>query len=358
MSTKHSEPETGKPETDKQSKQSQQVIQFNNYLVEFISKLKLVFPDQKRLFSKYYKYYRGYVDSDRRHEFIVEFVEYISKYSKEISIRDEGLFSEEDCYYPKKPIQLLKGIDFKKLWTSGQLSETTKESLWKYFQILYLVGGYIIKEKREYTEIINKQLGILEDLVKSFKYENQIKKDAEQSTDDTLSDQGFGLDDLLGDDSIIGQIVREIMHEVQGNSELLKDPMSLLSKLGNDGGSSELIDKISSKVMSSIRNKGLTDEQIISELKGVLNKLKTKLTSMPGGSQISSVLTTLLDNMTKKESSSSSQTEGTSESVDATEICNAMKQVYGTLSSHMGHLDSNQMSSIENLMKSIVNSKK
>jgi len=93
-------------------------LQFNNYLVTFIEQLqKVVSDDHKRLLKKYYRYYRKYVDRNERIEFIKEFIDYLSKYNKEISTCDEGLFSEEPEYYPGKYIQLLKGIDFKQINT-------------------------------------------------------------------------------------------------------------------------------------------------------------------------------------------------------------------------------------------------
>src|SRR5437016_14644783 len=92
-------------------------IQFNNYLVEFIQKLREILtpqqdnkvndngqsqePDFRRLLAKYYKYYRKFVHQDKRIDFIQEFVQYISKYNKEISTCDENLFSEESASYPR-----------------------------------------------------------------------------------------------------------------------------------------------------------------------------------------------------------------------------------------------------------------
>lgn len=76
-------------------------IQFNNYLVELIQKLKIIVPTEKKLFGKYYKYYRTFVDQKKRVDFIAEFVQYISKYNVEVSSCDEGLFSEEEGYSRK-----------------------------------------------------------------------------------------------------------------------------------------------------------------------------------------------------------------------------------------------------------------
>jgi hypothetical protein len=140
-------------------------IQFNNQLIEFIKKLQVVFPEHKRLFSKYYKYYRSFVDQGHRVEFVGEFIRYFSKYNREISTSDQGLFSEEDDYYPGKPIQLLKGVDFKLLWKNTDLTDNSRESIWKYLQTLFLLGTFVLKEDEKYADLLRQQREIIGGLI-------------------------------------------------------------------------------------------------------------------------------------------------------------------------------------------------
>ena len=161
------------------AKPSVHQINFNNYLTDFIKKLRELIPSEERLFNKYYKYYRSVVDKGQRIEFIVEFIKYLAVYNKEVSLKDEGLFSEEPMYYPSKPIQLLKGIDFKKFWSQPQITSESKESIWKYLQTLYIIGTYVLKETHRFNVVLKKQEEIINKLVESLKYEKQIKKSRE-----------------------------------------------------------------------------------------------------------------------------------------------------------------------------------
>ena len=80
-------------------------IEFNNNLIEFIEKIRLISNDiYKKKFKKFYLYYRKFIDENNKHEFIDEFIKYISQYIDEINIFDEGLFSNDEEYYPNKPI--------------------------------------------------------------------------------------------------------------------------------------------------------------------------------------------------------------------------------------------------------------
>ena len=213
-------------------------IQFNNYLVELIKKLQLICPEQKKAFAKYYKYYRSYVDQEKRAEFISEFITYLSKYNKEIETCDEGLFSEEEGYYPKQPIQLLKAIDFKPIWTTSEMTETSKTNLWKYFQTLYLVGTYALKEEEHYQELLQKQSKIIETLIQNFKNDEQIKKDAEKmdqaeakAETNTAGAMGLGqLGAIFEGNNIITQIAKDVATEmtVDGTGQ---DPAQLIKLL-------------------------------------------------------------------------------------------------------------------------------
>lgn len=146
-------------------------IQFGNHLTEFIKKMRGLLPSERKLFSKYYKYYRKMINEGHRIDFIAEFIQYLSRYNKEIATCDEGLFSEEVNYYPGKPIQLMKGIDFKRLWRLEQMTSMSKANIWQYFKTLYLMGTHVLKESEKYHRLIKEQKEMMGKLLESLKYE-------------------------------------------------------------------------------------------------------------------------------------------------------------------------------------------
>lgn len=261
--------------------------------------MREVFPSEKRLFSKYYKYYRNMVNQGQRVEFIVEFVQYLSKYNKEISLQDEGLFSEEDTYYPSKPIQLMKGIDFKRIWRLETLTEGSKTSIWKYLQTLYLIGTYVLKETNKYQEFVKKQQSIVDGLVQNLKYEKQIKQEAEKlerkKAQEDTSGQGIlgalgglgGLGDLFDENNIITQIAKEIVKDLNLMGGV-GDPIQTINMLFSQDGSKfkEILTRVGSKITSMAQEKGLTEEQLMEQAKQMSEKLMKMFKGIPGVEKI------------------------------------------------------------------------
>jgi hypothetical protein len=277
-------------------------IQFNNYLVEFIQKLKIIVPTEKKLFGKYYKYYRTFVDQKKRVDFIAEFVQYISKYNVEVSSCDEGLFSEEEGYYPGKPIQLMKGIDFKKLW-KHELSDGSKESIWKYLQTLYIIGTFVLKETDKYNELLKKQQEIVYNLLQNMKYEKKIKDDAAQlnQTEEKNSQGSFdlsGLSELFDGDNIIFQIAMEIAKEINLPGEIGNDPISAISMLFSKDSSKlqEIIAKVGNKLTSVLKEKGLSEQDLLAQAKDMNAKILSKLKGIPGMPDIEQLSQNLAEN--------------------------------------------------------------
>ena len=295
-------------------------IQFNNHLVEFIKKLQILIPSEKRLFSKYYKYYRGFVEQGQRVEFICEFIQYLSKYNKEVSICDEGLFSEEESYYPSQPIQLLKGIDFKLIWKNSSMTEGSKQSIWKYLQTLFLIGSFVLKETNQYKDLMKKQQEIIHDLLQNLKYEKQIKAEAEKVTQD--ENEGFdmsGFGDLFDENNVVTQIAMEIAKEMNLSEHAGKDPMQVIRLLfGQDNEKlQEIISKLGEKLTKVLGDRGLSEQQLLDQAKQMHSKLMGKLKGIPGMANIEKISQKFAEEMERKiherGSSSGAAPAGTAE---------------------------------------------
>lgn len=262
-------------------------IQFNNYLIEFIKKIREILPNEKSLFTKYYHYYRKYVNEGKRLDFISEFVSYIAAYDKEISICDEGLFSEEEIYYPGKPIQLMKGIDFKLIWRHENLTEASKNSIWKYLQILYLLGTLILRESNQQKQLLEHQKEMLQNLIQNMQYEKSIKEDAaKMEQKDANVDKGFdfnSLNDLLTEDNIITQIAFEVARELN-LSNAIQEPMQILQMLmGQDKQKlQEIIEKIQQKLMTKMKDKNISEAELMTQAQQMHDKIFDKLKKIPG----------------------------------------------------------------------------
>ena len=299
--------------------------QFNNCLVEFIDKLRKILPSNlQRSIIKYYKYYRSFLTNPKtpvekkqsqseeypktRIGFIKEFLHYISKYSKEISICDEGLFSEEPEYYPNKPIQIFKGIDFKLIWRVESLTENTKISIWKYLQTLYLLSTYVLKETERFNDLLKKQQDIIYNIMQSLKLEQKIKQDAERLNEeerrkDEESSFNFNnLQDLFGENNMITEMAMEIAKELNLPNEQLTDPIQAIKLIfGQDGDKlQEIITKVGKKLQEKIQNGGITEQQLITDAKKMNERLLGKFKNIPGMPDIEKFSQQVADQITKE----------------------------------------------------------
>ena len=277
------------------------LIHFNNYLVEFIQKIQSTLPESspvRRTFAKYYKYYRKFVKEDRRLEFIGEFVEHLSKYSKEFTTNDEMLFSDEKEYYPGQPVYLLKGIDFKLLWHEESLTDTTKASIWKYLQTLYIVATHILKETHRMERLLRRQKEIIENLVKSLQLEQQIKTDAEEmdKMDEEerkkLLSQGFDLKHIFGEDNSITALASELVKELKLEESGSLGPMELIGMITGQNGAkmNDLISRVTARLQDKIKKGDLDEKQLLDDAKNMSERLKGKFGNIPGVDELSKKL--------------------------------------------------------------------
>ncbi len=277
---------------------SVQCSQFNNLLIECIQSLRDCIPPEHeyhRKFGTYYNYYRKFIDSDKRVDFIEEFITYVSKYSQEIATCDEGLFSEEDVYYPNKPIQIFKGINFKIVWKMTQLTAEVKTQMWKQLQTLYVVGTYILKENDRLKGLMKKQQEIISEMVQTLKLEQEIKAKAKRQNDaekKKLEDSGFNLDslkELFGENNLITEMAMEIAMDLKLPAEKLSNPLEAIQLLfGHDGSKLQaIIEKVGLKLTEKIKSGLITEQQIADQAQKMNDNIKSKFKNIPGMPDIS-----------------------------------------------------------------------
>ena len=111
---------------------------FNSYLGTFINELVITFPEIKESVNKNYKEIleqnNNIVKTDK---YVKNYMNIIKPLSKDISNKNDSIFKTD------KSINILEDIDFTKLWIKD-INENTRESIWKYLQILYVIGKKII----------------------------------------------------------------------------------------------------------------------------------------------------------------------------------------------------------------------
>lgn len=131
---------------------------FNYYLKEFCNQITANFPDFERGLVENY---RPLLEAKQcKNDLYVKcFISKVNNYMDKICNKDQTLF-EPANYIDKETglvagLFLLEGVDFLKLWASSFNTAENQTSIWKYLQLLTIIGRKIVPNKAEVLEMLN-----------------------------------------------------------------------------------------------------------------------------------------------------------------------------------------------------------
>jgi hypothetical protein len=172
---------------------------FNYYLKEFCNEITANFPDFEK---SVVENYRPLLESKqcKTDIYVKCFVSKVNNYMEPICARDTGLF--DPARYIDKETGLVsglffvEGVDFLKLWASSHNTSDNQRAIWKYLQLLTLIGRRIVPNKAEVLELLGSVDGQVNAPAK-------VEKTLLSSGDD-LNDAGNKPDMLGGLSSLAG----------------------------------------------------------------------------------------------------------------------------------------------------------
>jgi len=111
------------------------VSAFNDMMQQFLDELVLTFPEEK----SFVKFQASFTLLRKTRPRMV-----LEKYMKSIGPVSSYLMEKDEAYFKQNAdsIELLKELDLMKIWTDD-LSQNTKEAIWKYLQTLYILATTI-----------------------------------------------------------------------------------------------------------------------------------------------------------------------------------------------------------------------
>lgn len=179
---------------------------FNYYLREFLNELLLKYPELKQnVLGNYRSLLEG---KDGKNDMYVKF--YYSKINNhliKIAKKDESLFDNEG-------IILIEGVDFHHVWKQPRTNEQYKIVIWKYLQLLMIIGRKAIPNHREVLDMLNKVGG---EINVPAKVKEILAKEDEEDNSDNNGGLGIGnLFDMVnglmggGKDLNIGDMLSEL----------------------------------------------------------------------------------------------------------------------------------------------------
>lgn len=119
---------------------------FNQVMDEFYRELIDTFPEQTKL-KVGYNFFQTICKANVRkpcNEFMIGSIPYLEK----VAMKDDSFFLGDN-----KP-DILKSISVENFWTQD-LSENTKEAVWKYIKTLFKIGVTVVQMPPETHDILN-----------------------------------------------------------------------------------------------------------------------------------------------------------------------------------------------------------
>ena len=195
---------------------------FNFYLKQFINEIISYFPYTKKSILENYR--NLLENKDNKSDLYVKyFMTKVNDHLPMICSKNENLFENKILYF-------IEGINFHDLWNSTDSNKNNKQAIWKFLQLLSLLGSKTLPNKKEILNMLEKVGGVIDEPEKMREtLEKPIVKDDEEET------QPFGLQNLMqglgslsslsgnSDTSGLGNGFGNIINMAQTLSESLKD---------------------------------------------------------------------------------------------------------------------------------------
>jgi hypothetical protein len=281
--------------------------EFQKIIKDFIADILTTFPEYEPLILKWWT--RDFSALGEKEQSVK--MDFIFKHS--LKVFPERFF---DILYQNKEMfedsssantEFLPGISFKYLWKCD-ISEKTRETIWKYLQLILLALVGSMKNKDAFGDTAKLFDSINEDEFKGKLEETlgNMQKMFENVDKSAGSEEnpmnGLNMDNLPNADQIhdhitgmlggkLGQLAKEIAEETAGNLNIdmenvtdAKDVFQNLFK--NPGKLMGLVKNVGSKLDERIKSGEIKESELYSEATEIMNRMK----DMPGMDNIQSML--------------------------------------------------------------------
>jgi hypothetical protein len=220
----------------------------------------------------------------------------------DILYKNEDMYSNHDVN-----TEFLPGIDFKQIWSIDDVSDSTKETIWKYLQlILFSVIGKVdsqdsFGDTAKLFEAINED-ELKQKLEETMNNLQNMMENGGLSGNEPIDVTGIDMDKLPNPDDIqghinglldgkLGNLAKEIAEETAAdlnidmeNATSVNDVFQNLFK--NPGKLMGLVQSVGGKLDSKIKSGELNEQELMQEASQLLGKMK----DMPGMGDIQSMM--------------------------------------------------------------------
>ena len=244
---------------------------FNFYLKSFLGEIVTIFPEYKETIDSEYSDVLT-TENLAVDTYVKEYMENVSPYHTDIAQKSNQLFLGEN------ELKFLRGIDFRDLWTKD-LSDSTRENIWKYLQTLYVLGRKIVASDDDVNAMLNELNSNDEENLKNHQQEMMdMINNMSKITDENRANNSE-VEDLFNN-GIISDIAKELTTELDldkldmGNPQNMNEAFSNI--MGGGGGNNffNLISKVGEKIQNKVESGQINQGDLISEAQKMMGGLK------------------------------------------------------------------------------------
>jgi hypothetical protein len=264
---------------------------FNSYLKMFVNSIINTFPEYKEILSDYYKELLEN-DSNNNDKYVKRFVKKMKVHKKLIANKDDSLFNES--------IYVLKNVDFKNIWDSGELSENNKEKIWDYIHTLFIISETIMNDSDTIKKLVEsfkklKNDTSLDENTQEETTENKIEElpdnvDNEEESNNNLDKEIYEMlknlssqkkepiDQDFLEKGLLGQLANELSQEINldsmnlnlDESNNVEDVLGNLISGDNPLKFMNLIQTVGQKIQSKVENGEFKQDDLFNEAKKMM----------------------------------------------------------------------------------------
>jgi len=230
----------------------------------FINDIIRVFPEHEEIINKNYKEILELNELNLEENIIIkDFLKIIDNYSNDITNKNETIFLEDK-------ICIIKDISMKDIWSSN-ISDKTKNNIWKYLQSFCLINisinsndkiNEVLKSIDSKEKVTDKET--LKDIKKIKKINENIKKEDNNKKD---KDNDLNNVENILNNTGIGSLAKEITEDLnledmdeQGMENFMK-PENMMN----------IFQKINSTLTSKMENNELDGNALLGEASNLMN---------------------------------------------------------------------------------------
>lgn len=309
--------------------------EFAMLIIDFINDITTTFPEYKPIVSKWWGF-----DSFTNEQVVMLFSHCLKVYPPRFT---DIIYKNIDMFDANSTINVdfLPGISFKYLWSCKDLTDQTREVIWKYLQTITLcvvgsvdtenmdIGMKEVLDKLDENNFKESLCDTINDIQNIF---SKSMKNDEQNNDNESSVPGISADDfqeklngILG--GKIGALAEDILQDTLQNINQddfadVQSAEDVLKKLCEKPGSLiQMAQNVSSKLKEKMDSGEYNQQELFSEMSSVLQNVN----DMPGMEMIKNLMTGV------SRSSNRDNNDNDNEMPDLGNISNMMEMIMGGL---------------------------